>query len=382
MLYLLKKYPRQTDTALLILGFVIGMNFLAYVKYAGVDWQYFYQIHPSFLLVTPTLEGLVLGTILVVMEYILFKQLYVRYSYSHALLMHLIIIAVVIAITLLVGELFNQVVFNKQRWDVALPTAWQFLQSPLSMSLFAYSLALATLLNFFRQLGNHFGHSIILDFITGKYVRPQEEHRTFMFLDLNQSTAIAEQLGHVKYSRLLNQCFNDLSEFILHYEADVYQYVGDEVVLTWRTDPAKEPIDIAGLYFHFREKLRQNAASYREKFGVAPQFKASVHTGLVSITRVGQHRKTLAYHGDVLNTAARLINICSRLKKDLLVTAASAPFIQRIPHYRVNNVDTLLLRGKQQSTQVFEVQSRSMIRKMTPAPSVSKYTHDQSAVIK
>ncbi|WKN45638.1 adenylate/guanylate cyclase domain-containing protein [Tunicatimonas pelagia] len=355
MLYLLKKYPKQTDTALLILGFVIGMNFLAYVKYAGVDWQYFYQLHPSFLLITPTLEGLVLGTTLAVMEHVLFKRFYVRFSYSQALLMHIIITAIVIVITLLVGEIFNQIVFNKQDWGIALPTAWQFIQSPLNASLFAYSLALATLLNFFRQLGNHFGHSIILDFITGKYVRPQEEHRTFMFLDLNQSTTIAEQLGHVKYSRLLNQCFNDLSEFILRYEADVYQYVGDEVVLTWHTDQTKEPIDIAGLYFDFRSKLRQNAVSYREKFGVAPQFKASVHTGLVSITRVGHHRKTLAYHGDVLNTAARLINICSRLKKDLLVTATSASFIQRSPQYRVDNVDTLLLRGKHNTTQVFEV---------------------------
>lgn len=65
---------------------------------------------------------------------------------------------------------------------------------------------------------------------------PIEEDRTFMFLDLNNSTGIAERLGHVKYSRFLQKCFDDLNQVLQKYDAQIYQYVDDEVVLTWKNE--------------------------------------------------------------------------------------------------------------------------------------------------
>jgi adenylate cyclase len=43
-----------------------------------------------------------------------------------------------------------------------------------------------------------------------------------------------------------------------------------------------------------------------EKYGVHPLFRGGVHGGPVVVTWVGEIKKEIVYHGDVLNTAARI----------------------------------------------------------------------------
>ena len=71
--------------------------------------------------------------------------------------------------------------------------------------------------------------------MTGKFYKPREENRIFMFVDLKGSTTIAEKIGHKKYSLLLQDCFRDFS-IVAKYNAQIYQYVGDEVVVSWKAE--------------------------------------------------------------------------------------------------------------------------------------------------
>lgn len=54
-----------------------------------------------------------------------------------------------------------------------------------------------------------------------------------MFLDIRSSTTIAEKLGHEKWFALLNDFFNDITEPVINTEGEIYQYVGDEVIISW-----------------------------------------------------------------------------------------------------------------------------------------------------
>ena len=55
-----------------------------------------------------------------------------------------------------------------------------------------------------------------------------------MFLDMKSSTTIAESLGHVKYFEMLKEYYSDLSDPIIKYSGEIYQYVGDEIVVSWK----------------------------------------------------------------------------------------------------------------------------------------------------
>ncbi len=49
---------------------------------------------------------------------------------------------------------------------------------------------------------------------------------------MKDSTAIAEALGHVKYFEMLRDYCADLTDPIIEFGRETYQYVGDEVVVT------------------------------------------------------------------------------------------------------------------------------------------------------
>jgi adenylate cyclase len=57
--------------------------------------------------------------------------------------------------------------------------------------------------------------------------------RIFLFIDLKSSTSIAESLGNLRYSEFLIDYYDDMTDAILMSKAEIYQYIGDEIVLTW-----------------------------------------------------------------------------------------------------------------------------------------------------
>lgn len=118
---------------------------------------------------------------------------------------------------------------------------------------------------------------------------PREEDRIFLFLDLNSSTMLAEELGHIRYSELLKCCFADLALSVKKYKATVYQYVGDEAVLSWG---GHLPAEGVALFFDFENRLRKRASFYKNRFGRVPTFKASIHGGEGSRYQAGRFPAT------------------------------------------------------------------------------------------
>ena len=114
------------------------------------------------------------------------------------------------------------------------------------------------LINFIALVSKKFGPGQMFLIFLGKYNKPITENRIFMFLDLNNSTAIAEKLGHIIYSKLLQQCFLDMNKLIPNSGAEIYQYVGDEAVLTWKIKNYDlNFIRPMQLFFAFKRKLEK-----------------------------------------------------------------------------------------------------------------------------
>lgn len=102
------------------------------------------------------------------------------------------------------------------------------------LSIVVYLIFSILLISFILQVNRKFGPGILIKMIRGKYHRPREENLIIMFLDLKSSTTIAENLGHNKYSQFIRNCIQDLNDTVVKYHAQIYQYVGDEVVLYWK----------------------------------------------------------------------------------------------------------------------------------------------------
>ncbi|MGC3946463.1 MAG: adenylate/guanylate cyclase domain-containing protein [Chryseolinea sp.] len=179
-----------------------------------------------------------------------------------------------------------------------------------------------------------------------------QEDRIFMFLDMRDSTAHAEKLGPVRYSAMIQDCFQDMTRAASRSGGEIYQFVGDEAIFTWKTSDSNFQKCIRH-YFEFRDDVQQRSLYYRSKYGVVPEFKAGIHHGKVIRTHVGVVRKSIAFHGDAVNTASRIQNKCNALGRDLLISAATRDRLA--PTYNTTLVGRHQLRGKNDFMNLYSV---------------------------
>lgn len=182
--------------------------------------------------------------------------------------------------------------------------------------------------------------------ISEETVGMSEVERIFMFLDITSSTSIAEKLGHIKYFELLNDFFMDIAAPIEDHDGDIYQYIGDEVVVSW---PLKEGIkncNVLNCFFDIVDTIKGLSGNYQERYNLVPTFKAGMHYGKVSTGTIGTLKKEIIYTGDVLNTTSRIEGQCNQYKVNNLL---SEDLIQALPngdYFEFDKIGEISLRGK------------------------------------
>ncbi|WP_343524581.1 adenylate/guanylate cyclase domain-containing protein [Pedobacter sp.] len=205
------------------------------------------------------------------------------------------------------------------------------------------------------QINSKFGQGIFWDIIRGKYNTPKEESRIFMFLDLNSSTSIAESLGDKKYHELLKDIFIDITNPILENRGEIYQYVGDEVVIVWRYEEGLKNNKCINCFFDIKAHLSFLKDKYIGKYGLLPSFKAGIHCGKIIAGEVGIIKRDITYSGDVLNTTSRIQGMCKEFDQEILVSIALIKELQLTDRYTTHLLGAIKLRGKGKEMQLVAV---------------------------
>ena len=230
-----------------------------------------------------------------------------------------------------------------------------FAESPYFATIVAYGGIVSLVASFLRQIDSKFGPGNLFNMLIGKYQRPKVEDRVFMFLDLKNATPYAEKLGHFKYSRMLQDCFMDITKVIGKYSAEVYQYVGDEIVLTWKTAVGLSNANCIGLYYDFLDVIQKRSRYYMKHYGLVPVFKAGLNCGHVTVAEVGSLKREIAYHGDVINTASRIQCQCNKFHRNLLVSGQLVNRISQHNGYAFEFTRSARLKGKKLPVEIYSV---------------------------
>ena len=195
----------------------------------------------------------------------------------------------------------------------------------------------------------------LLNFILGRYNTPREVQRIFCFIDLKGSTTIAEKLGHSEFALFLKDYYSDISEAIRKTNAQIYQYVGDEIVLSWSYKEGIKNNNVINCFFHMKQIIADLKENYIEKYGAIPDFKAGLHGGQVVVTWVGELKKEIVYIGDVLNTTARIQEDCKRLSKDFLISGPLLNEFSELGNVQADFVEDAILRGKEEHVKLYSL---------------------------
>ncbi len=206
----------------------------------------------------------------------------------------------------------------------------------------------------YSAISENLGHQVFVNFFSGKYHKPKIEQRIFMFLDMKSSTTIAESLGHITYFKLLDTYYNLMSDSIINSYGEVYQYIGDEIVISWKPEKGFDQANCINCFFSIRDRLHQQKVVLFNEYGFEIGFKAGIHFGEVTIGEIGALKKEIVFSGDVLNTTARIQSLCKELDADLLISGAIK---EQIPpsNYQYSSKGEIELKGRNKKEELFSV---------------------------
>jgi adenylate cyclase len=203
----------------------------------------------------------------------------------------------------------------------------------------------------FIEMSEKYSPGIFTDILSGKYINPQNETRIVVFLDLKDSTPIAELLGHKQYFLFIRDFIQHVSLALLEHDARIYQYVGDEIVVSWTANKANTDKCIHAL-LDARKVLQKKSEDFRRKFSISPEFRVGIHIGEVTVGEIGLIKKDIAMSGDTMNTAARIRTACRELNQKWI---ASKDFIDQtgLESWQSESLGSIELKGKGEGIELY-----------------------------
>jgi adenylate cyclase len=208
---------------------------------------------------------------------------------------------------------------------------------------------------FMLQVSDKFGPGILWKFITGKYYHPRQEERVFMFLDLKSSTTIAEKMNSKKFFELIKEIFSDITEPILNSYGEIYQYVGDEVVVSWPVRKGLADNNCLLCFFRIQRALEERKEHYAHQYDLLPSFKAGLHIGEATVGEIGVIKKDIVYSGDVLNTTSRIEGQCNNYDVNILLSSELLERMELNGEYRQIALGEISLKGKNEKVRLYTI---------------------------
>jgi adenylate cyclase len=250
----------------------------------------------------PVIYG-VLNAILVGTGVGLFEEFYVqsrrgRWLRSmHPLKSILVYTLVVVAIFFLAIHLTRLVL-----WDFgSLPAIYRRLPSVLPIVIIYAVIGIVVM-----RVVHFIGIETLFHLMVGTYHRPVVEEKVLMFLDINDSTALAARLGAIQTKSFVGKFLFDISAPITNNGGTIYLYKGDGLIALWEWREAVSGGKLLRAIDAVFAAIQREYDVYRVQFGTVPAFRIGVHGGEVVVSEQGDTKRAIGIYGNVINIAARM----------------------------------------------------------------------------
>jgi len=313
-----------------------------------------YSFMESFLFISlgSLCMGLLQGSIEVLWMKAYFSKLTLWKKFVYKSVFYLVLIILCMsALTVIISSiLMDSPILSQKTFDVLL----EFISDSSFWTGVIYTGIILDIALFYSEIEAYSGNNPLMTYM-GKYDKPNQEKRIFMFLDMKSSTTIAEDIGHQRYFELLKTYYADMTNAILETSGEVYQYVGDEIVVTWKDKKGIHKNNCIHCFIKISDTINKNKDHYIKQFGLVPEFKAGFHIGEVTAGEIGIIKKDIIYTGDILNTTARIQAECNTYNSKSLISETLFNQLTEEPSYTFVKIDKLLLEGKKEYIQLYDV---------------------------
>ncbi|MCP5368897.1 MAG: adenylate/guanylate cyclase domain-containing protein [Hyphomicrobiales bacterium] len=337
---------RATVRSWLVITIVSGLVGIAYVHLLSLALEF--EMRPGMWFTEGATYGTVIGGTWTAFLFALrdsrLDRAIRRLSFTAAWLVRSLMNSAIIAASLL----FCRVVFSPYMLD-----------DPDFVSAFlrdaGVGVAMFMIIMFVLQVRTLIGGRVLTNFLVGRYSKPVREERVFLFLDLAESTAMAQDLGDVETHALISRFFFDVDRVTVEHGAETHRYIGDEVVVSWPLDQAVRDATCLRCVFAVADMVAARADRYRKRFGRVPAFRVGLHGGPVVAGECGSSKQEIVYIGDTINTTARLEAEAKEMGVPFLVSDSLLARMALPDGYAVRHLGALTLRGRKEPLAVATV---------------------------
>jgi len=171
----------------------------------------------------------------------------------------------------------------------------------------------------------HFiGIETLFHLTLGTYHRPVLQEKVLIFLDINNSTGLAEELGAVRTKAMVGKFLFDISKPITDHGGEIYLNKGDGLIALWDWREAISGNRILRAIDAVFATIARERREYLEQFGVVPSFRIGIHGGEVVVSEQGDTKRAIGVYGTTINIAARMEEVAKEHKVACAISGAVA----------------------------------------------------------
>ncbi|MCK5279295.1 MAG: adenylate/guanylate cyclase domain-containing protein [Cyclobacteriaceae bacterium] len=310
-----------------------------------------------FALINATLIGLSIGLFAGIFELYYYPAKMRKFSFPVILVLRSVYYFFLIVATILLELIIARMIrYHMSFIEVLKSDEFQhFLMYEDFLIGILYASGLIILFNFTRLMYRKLGQRTLGDLITGKYVIPVKQNKIVMFLQIANTTTILSKLGRVRFNDFLNDFIFDITEPILAYRGEIYEYVDDQVIVLWNYKSGISNAGCIRAYFEAKDELLMKKEKYVHKYNVFPHIQAAYHAGPVIKGEIGVVKSTIKYSGDLMNTTSRLLEQCVQKGKELLIEKKLKDRISLPVIFEYEIVGSFVPKGKSQEIEFYSV---------------------------
>ncbi len=291
------------------------------------------------------LMSLIMGYLLVVALKKLFRSFHLWAAF--------LIKSLILLVAAFLMQLLLYAVNSVSVWGLPISSAFHSFLFDINSVLqkILYWLVLFIITQLIIEINEKYSPGVFIDILFGKYVKPKTEKRIVMFIDLKDSTSIGEKLENKQYFKFIREFIYQVSDALIQYGGRIYQYVGDEIVVSW-TYNNKNIKNCMKALLKAHKNLQKKSDHFRRYYGLVPEYRVGIHVGDVTVGEIGVIKKDLAMSGDTMNTTARIRSACSELNEKYIV---SKDFIEHadLESWQVESLGPVELKGKEEEIELF-----------------------------
>ena len=114
------------------------------------------------------------------------------------------------------------------------------------------------------------------------------------------------------------------------------------------------------VFFDINESLATLKEKYYKNYGFIPNIMAGLHCGDIVRAEIGDIKTQIVFHGDVMNTCARVLDKADEIETTLLLTKDLLDAIELPVLYDSESVGQIKLRGKQSEIELFKIWDKEL----------------------